>query len=131
MADLDYAFLAEYATVQDGKLTAVGASYTHLIVPQLPISHLLSIAGRVRASVGTDRIPVSIGVVAPDEQYTLQFGTELIPDDTTRPYGDKIGVLFAATVGITLTTPGLYTVNLSIDGAQARRLAFDVSPTAP
>ena len=48
MAELDYAFLADYATISEGRLTAVGASFTHVFVPQLPVEISFAVAGRLR-----------------------------------------------------------------------------------
>ena len=48
MLDLDYAFLADYATIQNGTLTAVGASLTSLEVDSLPSVAMFSFAGRLR-----------------------------------------------------------------------------------
>jgi len=47
--ELDYAYLAEFAKVENNSLTAVGASYTHVEADRLPVIHTVYVAGRVRA----------------------------------------------------------------------------------
>lgn len=67
MADLDYAFLADYAKVERGLLTCVGGSYTHLFVQKLPATHMLYVAGRIRADL--DEHPnLSIAASSPTKQ---------------------------------------------------------------
>jgi len=53
MAELDYAFIAEFAKFENGKLTAVGASYIDVRPPVLPAPHTLSVAGEL----GRRKIP--------------------------------------------------------------------------
>jgi hypothetical protein len=54
MAELDYAFIAEFAKVEGGKLTAIGASYMQITPPAFPVAHYLSVAGRIRAPEDTE-----------------------------------------------------------------------------
>jgi hypothetical protein len=44
MAELDYAFIAEFAKVENEKLTAVGASYLEVRTPAFPVQHSFSVA---------------------------------------------------------------------------------------
>ncbi len=130
MAELDYAFLADYASAETGKLTVVGASYTHVIALTLPSIHQLSVAGRIRATVDEETVALAITVKAPDNQYNITIGSELRPDGAARPYGNKLGLLFSANLQMPIPSEGLYEVLISIEGEQVRRLAFDVE-TAP
>lgn len=127
VAELDYAFLAEYAKVEPGgNLTAVGASYTHLRVPTFPAGHLVSVAGRVRAHVG-DTPALRVVVVTPDESVRIETETQLAAAPDARPYGPghgTIGLQFALSFVFPLPTPGLYNVDLLLDGDQVRHLAF-------
>jgi hypothetical protein len=128
VADLDYAFVADYVRVEGGKLTAVGASYTHLTVPALPAVHLLGVGGRVRSTEGADPVGLKLTVKPPGREYELAIGAELAPGEQVRPYGDgRIGLLFAFTMMIQLPSEGLYEVLCDLDDQQVRRLAFDVS----
>lgn len=52
VAELDYAFIAEFAKVESGKLTVVGASYTEISARSFPTQHFFSCAGRVRMALG-------------------------------------------------------------------------------
>jgi len=124
-AELDYAYLADYATVENGKLTAVGASFTLLQVPTLPYNRTIAIAGRIRAPESTTHVPVQLIIAAPHQEWELSLGAEIVTDGSL-PYDGKIGVLFAAVAAVTLTETGLYVVNIEIDGALARTLKFAV-----
>jgi hypothetical protein len=127
MAELDYAFVADYATVTGGKLTAVGASYTYVLAASLPGMHQLAIAGRVRATLD-EKVHLAVRIKAPNDAYEIRVEGELQRDDSARPYGgDKVGLLWSANVPISLPTEGLYEVFIDLDGKQVRRLAFDVA----
>lgn len=128
MAELDYAFLADYAQIEAGKLSALGASYTHARVAALGGQWITSIAGRVRTSVDADPIELTIRIVAPEDAFELNFQTVLQVGEESRPYdGGKVGLLFASTVALPIIATGLYEVFLILDGVEARRLAFDMS----
>jgi hypothetical protein len=124
MAELDYAFIAEFAKVESGKLTAVGASYTDVRPPVFPATHYLSVAGRVRAPEDTKAIGLTIRINPPG-------GLNIVLDgivDTTGPenirYDGKVAVLFAASASIALVAEGLCEIFIDIDKVQQRRLAF-------
>jgi hypothetical protein len=127
MAELDYAFIAEFAKVENGKLTAIGASYIDIRPPVLPIQHLLSIAGRARAPEDTEVIGFSININPPGNAMNFVLAGEMRPDagDSVR-YDGKVGVLFAFSIPITLTVEGLCEIFVKIDDAEPRRLAFRV-----
>lgn len=126
MATLDYAYLADYAAVESGKLTAVGASFTHLRVPALPQARLVSIAGRARLPEAEDGFELSATISAPEGQWSIRLeGYVDAPD--AEPYDGKKGILFAAQAMVTLTGEGLYVVEVFLDGESVRTLKFDVS----
>ena len=128
MAELDYAFIADFAKVEpNGTLTVNSASWTSLRTPVLPVARRLAIAGRIRAHV--DESPVALQIVfsAPDQAFNIGTEALLSPGPDARPYGDgKIGHLFALDWQVLLPSVGLYTINITINGEHARRLAFDV-----
>ena len=127
MAELDYAFLADFAQVEGGKLSAIGASYTHASVDSLDGQWITTIAGRVRTTIDAPSSELAIRIVVP-ELYELAYTDELKVDQNARPYGDgAVGILFAATVALPIIAGGLYEVFISIDGVECRRLAFDMS----
>lgn len=131
MAELDYAYLAEYARVDPpGAITAVGASYTHIFVPTFPGQHLLSVAGRIRTVVGEGSLTLGIAVRF-EAAFELKVELPILEADNARPYNDKVGRLFAITTVVPLPGPGLYEVDLSIDGENVRRLAFDAELAGP
>lgn len=130
MAELDYAFLAEYAKVEpSGNLTAVGASYTHVAVSGFPAQHLVSVAGRVRIKLG-ETPSLRVRLQSPDESLTLEAGLQLAAGPDSRPYGpnlDTLGIQFAMTVALPLPVPGLYKVHVLLDDEEVRFLAFTAS----
>lgn len=128
MIELDYAYLADFAKVEAGKLTAVGASYTHLRVPAMPAPHLVCVGGRVRLSEDIPSVELGISVQAPDEAWRIDIGGTLAAEAGTIPYDGKKGLLFAAQIQIAITTAGIYAVELTLNGEHARTLKFNVLP---
>lgn len=130
MAELDYAFLADFASVQGGKLTAVGASFTHLRAHKLPAARPFALAGRIRTEPGAGPTELEIAVRGPDGSFEMSFMGEIEAGPETRPYGpegeQRVGLLFAMNIQLPLPAAGLYTFEISIEGKPVRRLAFDV-----
>ncbi len=128
MAELDYTFVAEYAKVEDGKLTAVGASFLHVNPTQFPSLQLLSVAGRVRAPEGTSSVALTIIVTPPEPGVAITINGILSPDTSTVVYDGKFGIIFAVSTMVQLTGPGLVNIDINVDGSAARHLAFEVRP---
>lgn len=126
MAELDYAFLADFVQVSAGKLTSVGASFTHVQAPALPAGMPVGIGARIRAREDEPPVPLGITVTAPEGVYSLHFDATVGKDPSARPYRGKVGLLLAAMITVPLPRPGLYTFDLQLEGTQVRRLAFDV-----
>ncbi|MGW4365377.1 DUF6941 family protein [Nocardia takedensis] len=126
MAELDYAFVADYATVESGKLTAVGASYTQVSVASFPATHSLALGGRVRAAGGTQQVDLQVAVRPPADGPAVVINGTLTPNGDTAVYEDKIGIVFAVVTILHITGPGLVEVFIDIDGERQRRLAFNV-----
>lgn len=125
MTELDYAYLAEYAKVSEGLLTAIGASYTVVRARDLGGPFNLVVAGRIRGSEGEAPV-LGMRVDAPKERYQLGLDAQL-SSAGARPYGDgQVGILFALTMTIPLIDAGTYTVTLRLDGSECRVLRFDV-----
>ncbi|TFC20061.1 hypothetical protein E3O19_01435 [Cryobacterium algoritolerans] len=126
MAELDYAFLADYAQIEGGKISALGASYTHAIVPSFPTAWITTVAGRIRADESEGPVDLGIKILPPDKSYEIGVSGPIEPGPDVRPYDGKIGLLFTVTAQVPLTSPGLYEVLIFIGGEQVRRLAFNV-----
>lgn len=114
MIELDYAFLADYAAVQEGKLTVVGASFTRIRVSAVPSLLNLSIAGRLRTSVDVHAVSMKLAIEPPENQFRIEAGLEL--KDGGNSYADKQGILFAAQMALPIPALGFYTVTLDIGG---------------
>lgn len=131
MIELDYAFLADYAAVQEGKLNVIGASFTELRTESLPSETMLSVAGRIRSSVDVPEIEASIVISPPDGSFSL--AADIIIDDLQEltHYDGKRGLLFAVQLMVPLPSEGLYKVELDIKNTEHpidRVLKFDVQP---
>lgn len=127
MAELDYAYLADYAAVQDGKLSAIGASFTHVVAGAIPTGMSVGIAGRIRTSDHMRTAALTVRITAPDDTFDLELSGVVAAADAVRPYGDgKLGLLFALNAQVPVLAEGLYTFDIEVDGKHARRLAFDV-----
>lgn len=130
MAELDYAYLADYAQIEGGKISSLGASYTHAAVPVMPSAWMTSVVGRVRADDDCAPVPIRIEVTSPDNGYKVAFEDELPRTADVRPYRGRVGLLFTITAQLPLVTPGLYTFDIYVDGEHARRLAFEAEIVA-
>lgn len=126
VAELDYAFVAEYAKVESGKLTAVGASFTDLHVPAVPTARYIAIAGRIRAPEETQEIDLKITIVPPGDAPRISASGTLGRDDDFAVYDGKVAVVFAVANTIPFKNAGLYEVLITVDGTHERRLAFEV-----
>ncbi len=127
MAELDYAFLAEYAQITDGNLTVVNASFIYVKVP-VPTVFQLAVAGRVRAPADAGEVKVDIQFEGPEENApTVKFQLNLSTEGNP-VYNNKVGILFAVRAGVFLNTHGLYVATIDVDGKKARTLAFEAIP---
>jgi hypothetical protein len=129
MAELDFALLADYATVEGGKLTVVGGCYLH--VWQLePGPHVTYVAGRIRASDETE-VLLGLSVTAPDHLYQITTESPLQAPDGPPYDGLHRSLVFAAQMTIPLVAEGRYELALSINGQPARTLAFQAKTGLP
>jgi len=126
MAELDYAYLADYAQIEGGKISALGASYTHASVPEVPVGWMTSVVGRVRVDEDEGPVSVRIEVVPPGGAMRLNAESSLERTASVRPYRGKVGLLFAATLQLPIAEPGLCSIDIHINGEHARHLAFEV-----
>lgn len=127
MPELDYAFLADFAQVENGRLTSVGASYTHVTVPDLNTGWITAIAGRVKTTVDAPPVALRIEVGPASGAFRFNFDSQLRPGVDVRPYdGGKVGILFSALMTLPLITEGLYVAKIHLDEALVRTLAFEV-----
>jgi hypothetical protein len=126
MAELDYAYLADYAQIENGKISALGASYTHAHVQSLPVTWMTTVVGRIRATEGEGPVPISIKITPPNDAFEINVAGALQPGPGVRPYAGKVGLLFTFTAQMPLTVEGLYEVLIFINEEQVRRLAFSV-----
>ena len=122
MAELDYAYLAEFAQIIDSKLTAVNASFID-VKTAVPGHFQFAVAGRVRAPADTDLVRLAVKLVSTDNAtfvWNAELTTEGLP-----VYDGKVGILFAVRLGIPITKHGLFVVTIDVDDEEARRLAFE------
>jgi hypothetical protein len=126
MAELDYAFIAEFAKVEvSGTLTAIGASYLEVRPLGFPAQHPFSVAGRIRAPEDAETINLTIRINPPGNMNVVINGS-LVPGPESVKYDGKVALLFAASASIMLTTPGLCEIFIDVDGQEQRRLAFNI-----
>lgn len=130
MAELDYAYLADYATVAEGKITAVGASFTHMFVSEFPYVAQFAIAGRIRIAADEEAPELSVHIRAEDNRQDMEVSGQAPENPNAIVYDGKIGILFTMDVGMELRVPELVTVDLSLNGEHARRLAFQLTTQA-
>lgn len=127
MAELDYAFLADYATIQEGRLTSVGASFTHVFVPQLPTGLDFAVAGRIRVREGEEPPELELRFSAERSNVNMAVNGVIQPSPNTLPYDGKIGILFTLKAGVQIAYEELVVVEVFVNGEFERRLAFQVT----
>ncbi|GAA1450516.1 DUF6941 family protein [Nesterenkonia lacusekhoensis] len=128
--DLDYAFLAEYARAEGNSLTAIGASFTQIDVPQVPAQFMLYVAGRIRAKEAGDPFPLSLRVGPDDASDRIQLETSLDPKSAVHPYRGRVGIIFAVGIPLGIDVAGLHRVDIVLGEEQARTLYFSVNDLA-
>lgn len=125
-AELDYAFLAEWAKVDAGTLTAINASFLHV---EAPMGGELSftIAGRIRF---TGEPYEALLEAAVDVGLQLRYSMTVAGPEASR-YGDgRRHALFALQLTVPVLRLGDGVVRLALDGEPCRTLMFDVRPIA-
>ena len=127
-AELDYAFLAEYAKTERGTITAIGASFTEVKADSFPGVVDIAVAGRVRRTADSEAPELSISIGGPSDagDPQIEFDFKLENEDDAVRYDGKVASVFVFRGPIYIAKPGLYECNIGIDGQQARRLAFEV-----
>lgn len=126
MAELDYAFLADYAAVEGGKLNVMGASFTQVSVPRVPAQQQLYVAGRIRGSVNEPHVEVRLIITPPDDSFRLEGVMEISTGEHEPYFEDRVGVLFAIGLPIPFDSAGLYEVLIEVDEVESRTLKFEV-----
>jgi hypothetical protein len=127
VAELDYAFLAEFAQITNGNLTAVNASFID-VKTAVPTVFPLAVAGRVRAPADTDEVRLTITFASPDEngpKITWQLN---LPAEGNPVYDNKVGILFTVRAAVPIPKHGLYVFTIEIDGEEVRTLRFEALP---
>ena len=145
------AFLADSVTVADGKLYVQGAGWNSISAPTFPVQHdrigvglLIHVPYSATNQMHTlevglqdfDSRRLPLGEVAPEvspdgKLYTLggQFNVGRPP---LLPAGDEQIVPIALNInGMRFEVPGPYSVVISIDGNEMRRLPFRVQAIQP
>lgn len=127
MAELDYAYLADYATVAEGKITAVGASFTHMSVEEFPFLAQFAIAGRIRIKEDEEAPELAVSIRAEKNQQNMEVSGQAPHNLDAIVYDGKIGILFTMDVAMELKAPELVNVDVSVNGEQVRSLAFELT----
>lgn len=126
--ELDYAMLAEYAKVENDKLTVLGASFTQVFVPSLPTLIRFYVSGRFRVPEDVEAFDLDISIHLPGaEASKMEINGEFEVEGHPHVYSDRFGALFSAEVNAPIFESGLVEVFVIVNGETARRLAFDVS----
>ncbi|MFB9776350.1 DUF6941 family protein [Brevibacterium otitidis] len=126
MAELDYAFLADYATISEGRLTAVGASFTHVFVPQLPVEISFAVAGRLRVREDEEAPELKVRFAAEESNFEATVSGVVHRSPESLPYDGKVGILFTLAAGVPVAYEGLVQVEIFVNGEHQRYLAYEV-----
>lgn len=131
MARLQYVLLAEYARVDaSGLLTIVGAGFDRIAVNALPSQIPLACAMRVLLTESEKDARLSVSL-RPPSGVGLRMETVLAAPIDARPHKGLVGVAFAATFGLPVSSPGTYTFEVSVNDEQADDISFEVEVQRP
>lgn len=127
-AELDYAFLAEYAKTELGTITAIGASFTEVKATAFPSVVDIAVAGRIRWPEDEDAPELSISIRGPGEtvEPQIEFDFNLEREENAVRYDGKVASVFVFRGPVLITDRGLYECFIKSDGKPVRRLAFEV-----
>ena len=126
VAELDYAVLAEFATLaDDGALTLVGAHRASFRVARCPTEQVLGVGGRVFVARREPPAVLSLGASTPGGDVPVVARWPVDPRTAVAVEG-RLAVCFAVTLLAPVPAAGPYTLTLSVNGEQVRRLPFAV-----
>jgi len=128
MAELDYAYLAEYAKTERGTITAVGASFTEVKASVFPSFLDLAVAGRVRRPQNESSPTLHIKISGPNNSEEPQVDFAFVLEDETDAvkYDGKVASVFVFRGPVYIDVAGLYECSIELNGENVRRLAFEV-----
>lgn len=127
MANLDYAFLADYATVDGGRLSAHGMSFTEISTATFPLVRPLYVAGRLRSEIDFEPFQMSIDLNLPGEGPDFEVTSTVDTSMIDHTYNGKCGVLFSFCHIMVIPEPGIVEVKVRIEGNVVRVLKFEVA----
>ncbi len=124
--ELDYAFLASYAAIRDGSLTALDASFTVMAFQRMGSIVHFSLAGRIRADEQAQSVPMKVELFMPGDPIPVRASIDIdLSTEGAARYDGKLGLLFALQFDAPVTAEGLCQVRILIDNEEARVLKFD------
>jgi hypothetical protein len=121
----DFALLADYAQVVDGKLYVQGGGLTRLTAPSVPGMQPLAICMRLEPAPNDDLTrerQLGLTVLGPDDALITEHRTPLMlhRPDADVAEGEPLGVLVALMLsGLVVQAYGPHRVRLSVDEAEA------------
>ncbi|MET7287577.1 hypothetical protein [Streptomyces sp. NPDC005573] len=131
MARLQYVVLAEYARVDaGGLLTIAGAGFDRISVNTLPSQIPLACAMRVLLPESEKDARLSVAL-RPPSGVGLRMESVLTPPAEAKPHDGVVGVAFAATFGLPVSSTGTYVFEVSVNDAPAERISFEVEVPQP
>lgn len=94
--------------------------------PALPARASFSLAARVRVMEDEDPVDLEVRISAPRSNSNLAVTGQIEAAPGTVVYDGKKGILVTFQAEVLITYEELVTVDVVVNGAHARRLAFDV-----
>jgi len=127
-----FAFLAKFAeSAQDGTINAMGADFDRVAVGALPAKLDIWVVAKFHVGPeGIDNIYQASLELADPENHVIALGnreisSEGVPVEQARVKGYK-ATMFVQ-IGIGIKAPGVYRVNLSVDGEQLKSWPLEVA----
>ncbi len=126
MAELDFATLAEFAKVDSGGLTIIGAAAAAVDGTLLPTQTVMFVAGRFWFN--PDDHPLQLSVVArdPARSYEVSVDGVIEPNVASTLVAGRYSVAFVAVLTIPILTLGWHSIDLRGAGDLIKAMGFEV-----
>jgi hypothetical protein len=129
MPELEFAFLADHVRSDGGLGHALGIGIDRVVAPDVPTGQNVGLLGRIAFAADEARVPHRVEVVAVDADGQRLVAIEHeIGAAGSGPDAEAFSAMFALNIGVPLPRYGYYTIDIVIDGAQAKQLELLVEP---
>jgi hypothetical protein len=129
MAELDFAFLADFARSKFNSLDALGIGFDTIMAPALPASHQLFLALKIAFDQVDCETTHRIEAIVQDtdgrrlSEVLINLEAEWPDED---PLGDRVFAQAVLPLVLPLVSAGVHSLDIAIDGENVKTITFAV-----